>query len=173
MKRKKAGFTLVELVTTLSILGIAVGMASAVIANLVRTQNASNEEYSYAKQIDDTRSLLNEFCSYVSMYSEDDSFAHPISFTFASINESKTSISFSYTVDESTYLYSLSYEDQSLKVLNNYVGDVDYLKYNKNISIPDIKNYQINYDDTLKMVKTTFSVNGRDYHHVAVVRSLL
>ena len=170
MKRKKPGFTLVELVTTLSILGIAVGMASAVIANLVRTQNASNDEYAFAKQIDDTRSLLNEFCSYVSVNADTGEYPNALSFTYSGTNVEKTQITF---ICNDTYNYSLLYEDNSLKVQNDYDGSVDYLKYSKNISIPDVKNFQINFENSLSMVKTTFSVNGKDYHHVALVRSLL
>lgn len=166
MKKKSKGFTLIEMVTTLALLAVGVSMAIVVISNLVRTQNASTAQYNYSKQIDEARALINDYCSFVSLNTKNYDTNHGLSFTYVGIGENKHSITFT----DGDANFSLVFEDSYLKVINNSTSELDYLKFSKNVSVPDISEFAFNFDENLAMLETTFKVNQKDYHHIAIIR---
>lgn len=166
MNKRRAGFTLVELITVMALLAIGVTMFGVVIANMVRTQNASSSQYSYARQINDTRSLINDYCSFVSLKTHSYDETNGITFTYVPSGDPHTSITF--TDGEANY--TLSYSSGELKILNDSSSTLDYLKYSKTISVPDVQNFVVYYDQDLALVNATFSVNAKEYHHIALVR---
>ena len=166
MQKKKSGFTLIEMVTVLSILAVGVSMSAVVISNLINTQNASTAQYNYSKQVDNIKDLVDDYCSYVSLNT---SGTYGVSFSFSSVSEDHHTLVFT----DGTADHSLTLVDGLLKITSDSSSTNDYLLYSKSVSVPDVKDYVLYYDDEHAMVKVTFSVNEKEYRHIALVRSEL
>lgn len=168
MKLRK-GFTLLEVVVTMAILGISTALTVVVAANLANVQNASATQFSYSKQINDINDIASKYVSFVSLNTKS------ISFTYAS-HDTK-SITFNATGDEvgGTYWYRFGYnnETNTFGISTNYSGDVSYLIFDYSITVKDVKNDGVNftYNSVDKILTLTINLNGMDNHLVYVVRA--
>lgn len=168
MKLRK-GFTLIEVVVTLSIIGISTALTVVVAANLANIQSASAIQYSYAKQINDINDIANKYVSFVSLDTTSASFSY--------VSSTNTSITFSAsgTDLDKAYHYTFKFDNtnNSFEVTNdnNYSGDNSYFIYSASVKTKDITSDKVNFSYNEGTLTLTINLNGMDNHLVYVVRS--
>ena len=157
--KTKKGFTLLEAVVTIGVLGVITAMTTAVIANMVNIQKASGDQYEYSEEMKDAFDLVDEYMSYVSIP------------RFSYRTSNTTSISFTYTFsDESTLNYGLSYSNNVLSYgpETEYSGSDEYFKKTNRVSLKNITSgedsFRFTYDQGLSMLMVYLHVNGKSAH---------
>jgi len=168
MKMRK-GFTLLEVVVTMAILGISTALTVVVAANLANVQSASATQFSYSKQINDINDIANKYVSFVSLNTGS------ISFTYASHDTKSVTFNASGTEVGGTYWYRFGYNNEAntFDISSNYSGDVSYLIFDYSITVKDVKNdgVKFTYNEDDKILTLTINLNGMDNHLVYVVRA--
>ena len=164
--KNRNGFTLIETITTLMILGIAFTMTGVVIANMANAQNTSSSQYKYSEEI---RELDNGIDKYVSFLSLNIPGEDGVSFSFNSISENKDRISFTY----SSFYYDLYYNDGHLEtVTNSGTGITEIDGFRIDVKIPDVTSFEFSYDSSLAILGVSYEINGREHHGTYIVRTL-
>ena len=159
--RLKKGFTLVEMVVTLAIIGVASALTVIVVTNLVNSQNASSNQYVYSKEMDLIDKTANEFVSFVSVNDSDASFTYK--------SQTETSVTFTYK----TYDYTFSFSGDALRLTNTYDGDVDYFKKTFVKEIKYATNFSFSFDTSSALLKIQYNLNKATNTNTYVVRTLL
>lgn len=160
--KKKRGFTVVELVATLALLGISTSLVVVVISNLANIQNASSDQYVIQDELNKIDNFTNDYISFVSLNNSDTSFAY-----YSSDNKSLT---FRYN---NLYEYIFSYANSKLLITNNYDGSVDYFYKAGELSLKYTSNISFNYNDELNLFKLSVSINGIENNLLYLMRSSL
>ncbi|GEM_PF-5323517 len=138
--KKRKGFTLVETIVTLSILGISFGLAATVVAALLGVQNKASDQYVASKQLKVANDMISDYVSFVSVKTESTSF----SFSSASATSVK------YT--NNSYLYELKYDNKTLSITTNYDGSVEYLKKNASEQLDSLDYVKFEYTAPLNLL---------------------
>lgn len=150
--RNKKGFTLLEAVVTIAVLGISLGLATLVMSSLVRVQDASVNENLIN---DDLNSLDKVVSSYVSMVDD-------IRFEF---NEEASNLELKYlTFTAFSCDFTLSYVANTISYSSNYGTavdqDIDYLKQRKSALLSYISDVSFDYDASLKLLVVRAETKG-------------
>ena len=161
LRRKKKGFTLVELVTAIAILGVATAMTTAVIVNFNQIQNASSDQYRYDEELRNINKCFEDYVNFISLNNSEVSFNY--------VSNTDTSLTFSYD----TYSYVVSYADKKLKVTNDYDGEVNYFKFNRSIDLNYTSAFKLSYYSDLALLNLKVTINNKEHHMDYVVRTLL
>ena len=161
--RNKKGFTLLEAVDTIAVLGISLGLATLVMSSLVRVQDASVNENLIN---DDLNSLDKVVSSYVSM-----------------VSQKTDGIQFQYKAKDSKYLtftafscdFTLSYEANTISYSSNYGTavdqDIDYLKQRENVLLSYISDVSFDYNVSLKLLVVRAETKGYVNRFTYVLRA--
>lgn len=160
MKSKK-GFTLVEMVVTLAIIGVSSALTVIVVTNLVNSQNASSNQYAYSKEMDIIDKTANEFVSFISINDSDASFTYK--------SQSETSVTFTYD----TYDYTFSFSDKALRLTNNYDGEEAYFRKTFIKTLEYATNFVFSFDESSALLKIQYDLNKTTNTNTYVVRTLL
>ena len=161
MKSKK-GFTLVEMVVTLAIIGVSSALTVIVVTNLVNSQNASSNQYAYSKEMDIIDKTANEFVSFVSINNSDASFTYK--------SQSETSVTFTY---DNTYDYTFCFSDKALRLTNNYDGEEAYFRKTFIKTLEHATNFVFSFDVSSALLKIQYDLNKTTNTNTYVVRTLL
>ena len=145
--KKRKGFTLVETVVTLSILGIAFALTASVVAALMNVQNKASDQYVASKQLNTANNMVNDYISFVSVQSE----STPFKF------KSVSSKSVKYTI--STYTFELKYEDNNLSISSNYDGSNEYLKKSASTNLNALDYVKFEYVSSVSLLIAEMKAN--------------
>ena len=140
--KKKRGFTLIETVATLSIIGVSFALSAGVIAALLNVQNKSNDQLYINKQLKQADSFIDDYVSFVSVHTNELSFSTPV----VSVNKVKSGIS------GTNYTYTLEFSDNVLSINNTYTGSEEYFSKTGSINLEHIKSIVFSYDSTISLL---------------------
>jgi prepilin-type N-terminal cleavage/methylation domain-containing protein len=112
MKGKRKGFTLVEAVVTIAVLGVTFSLTTVAVTQLVQVQNSAADQTAIESRYQAADSLMNEYVSFVGLNTPGE---QGISFAYES--SSLNSLVFTATYAGSTYDFVLSHDSAS-KVLS-------------------------------------------------------
>ena len=111
MKGTKKGFTLVEAVVTIAILGVAFSLTTFAISQLAQVQNGAAEQVSFETRYQEADSLLNEYVSFVSLKTPGE---QGISFSYK--NHTSEALVFTASYLSNDYNFSLSFDSTNKKL---------------------------------------------------------
>ena len=161
MIKIKRGFTIIELVMTIGIIGITTAMTGVVIANMSNAQKVSTDQYVNIKQISTINEVANEYISYISLNTS------VISFSFGSTTDH------SLTFLHNAYSYTLSFSDNIISISNDYDGEESFFKKSRQEEVDNVESCTFNYNQTLCLLKLTVVVAGQENYLDYVVRTAL
>lgn len=161
MRRIRKGFTIIELVITIAILGVSTALTAVVISSATKVQQSTATQYEYNNTVNGIDSLLRDYVSFISVNDEKSSF------TFFSCTDDK--ISFKH----GGYEYYLSYEFNSFVFSTDYNGEDDYFKKNITLDVSYVDDVVFSYYSDTALLTLSLTVNGLENNFYYVVRSLL
>ena len=144
MKKTKKGFTVVELVVTLALVGILTATTAITITATVRIQNEASEKTATAREMDEVATRVKEVVSFFSVKND------ACDFQFSACSDSE--ITFENNAVSASY--TLGFAEKSLFLSNNYTGENRYLQYAFSLSYPHLENIEFSYDSTLDLLTT-------------------
>ncbi len=163
MKPSHRGFTTVELVVTIAVIGVLSAMTAVTIGAMVNVQNKASTTTAINQQLDSASEKIQELVSFVSVKNDVCQFGEP------TCNEA--SIIFANTINSTTY--SLNFAQKKLVLSNTYTGSVEYLKYAYTAEYSEINSMSFSYDSSLKMIKAVITPsNGAAVTHVYTLEVL-
>ena len=156
--RKKKGFTLLEVVVTLSILGISFGLTAGTVAALINIQKSTAHQNAINSQLNSIDKAVSDYISYVSIPN----------FEYVAGQSDDKTVTFQY---DSGYLYKLSYSNNQLTFTTNHPVSDDYFYKNELIDVPEIKSLTFSYNETLKLLTSIVSYDSNSISYAYVVRT--
>ena len=158
--KKRRGFTLLEAIVTLSILGICFGLTIGVVASLTSIQKSSSNSISLSNQLDRVDKTVQEYVSIVSIKTGTKEF------TYSSENSGSTQIVFINGSDS----YTLKYLNKQISITKT--GDVvSYLPIQYDIK--DINGVVFSYKENLALLLTDVEISSTHYKFAYTIRTLL
>ena len=156
--RNRKGFTLVEAVVTIGVLGLCSAMIIGTIVSLVNIQKTSVNQNVRTSELTKIDSLCNDYVSFISQEN----------FTFSSSSESEVVFTF-----DTTYNASLIYNsnESSLTFSTNYPEETNYFYRNEKVSLDSSNKIVFNYDSTNKLLFVDSIVNEKHNRVSYIVRS--
>ena len=156
--RKKSGFTLIEAIVTVGILGISSAMTILVMTSLVRVQDAAADESLVNGDFQTLDSTVN---SYISLVSQKNS-VH--SFTYKSTSSS--SLVYSLATDD----FTLSYSNPNISISTTYSGSDESLKVSQVKELSNISNVEFDFDASINLLIVKATARGTVNKFTYVVR---
>ena len=158
--KKRRGFTLLEAIVTLSILGICFGLTIGVVASLTSIQKSSSNSISLSNQLDRVDKTVQEYVSIVSIKTGTKEF------TYSSENSGSTQIVF---INGSEF-YTLKYLNKQISITKT--GDVvSYLPIQYDIK--DIDGVVFSFNEELALLSTDVEISSTHYKFAYTIRTLL
>lgn len=157
MRKCKKGFTVVELVITIALVGILSATAAITVSALVNIQSNISKTTSTQKDIEDASNNIKDAVSFVSVKNS------ICAFEIKACVESE--ITFTNTVDSADY--SLSFAEKTLRFTSDYAGENEYLQYAFSNAYSTLKTIEFSYDASLHLLKATITPeSGSTTNHV-------
>ncbi len=148
--KARRGFTTVELVIAIALIGILSAMTIVSISAMVSIQNSASTSANATEQADQAKRKIADYVSFLSVKNSSCSFSYASS--------TNGSISFQNTIDSA--LYSLSFAEKTLSLSTTYTGSEDYLNYHFSESYSAIDSIAFSYDNTIGLLTATITPNG-------------
>lgn len=162
MRRKtRKGFTIVELVMTIAILGVSTALTVLVIANVTNIQRSSTNQFVYSKQLKAIDDIANDYVSFVSLNNS------AVDFNYVT----DTTSSITFKCDD--YLYILSYSNHIFGITNNYDGADEYFAKTENANVDVVDDVVFSYYPELGQLVLTVKINDVDNHLSYIFRGEL
>lgn len=162
--RCKKGFTVIELAVTLAILGISFSLTAVVVVTLNSTQQNTNTIVAINSDIQAANDLILDYVSFISLRTTNEA-----QFTYNSSDSSKVI----FTNDSAKYILSFNNSIISAKT-KDYSGNIDYFKYNKTVSVPNISSIEFSYtiggSNSPDLLVATMKTSKSSESHVYFVR---
>ena len=152
--KKQKGFTLIEVVATLTILAISFALTVGTVVGLTNIQKSTAKQNAINRQLNDVDEMVSDYVSYISIPN----------FTFKSLSSDKNEIIFSHE----TYDYSLKYNENVLLLTTTYEPSEDYFYKNSQIDINQISNIEFSYDEDLNLLvsRVFYGENSINYSYI-------
>ena len=149
MKGKRKGFTLVEAVVTIAVLGVTFSLTTVAVTQLVQVQNGAAEQTAIESRYQAADSLMNEYVSFVGLNTPGE---QGISFAYKS--SSPNSLVFTATYASSTYDFILSHDSASrvLSVTCPQTPPEGYLSKSNWTKTSRIEGVTFAYDNSLSLI---------------------
>ena len=144
MKRAKKGFTVVELVVTIALVGILAATTAITITATVRIQNEASEKTATAREVDEAATRIKEVVSFLSVQND------VCDFHFSGCTG--TEVTFRNNADSASY--TLGFAEKSLYLSNDYGGENRYFQYSFTLSYPHIEKIDFSFDSSLQLLTT-------------------
>ncbi|MBQ7250744.1 MAG: type II secretion system protein [Bacilli bacterium] len=157
MKKAKKGFTVVELVVTIALVGILAATTAITITATVRIQSEASEKTATAREMDEAVTRIKEVVSYFSVQND------VCDFQFSGCTG--TEVTFTNNADSASY--TLGFAEKSLYLSNDYGGENRYFQYSFTLSYSHIEKIDFSYDSSLQLLTTILRpLNGSPSTHV-------
>ena len=157
--RKKPGFTLLEAIITIGILGISSVMTVLVMTSLVRVQDAAADESLVNNDLQTLDSTVN---SYISLVSQKNDVRE---FTYKSFSSS--SLVYSFDGDD----YTLSYSYPNLMIQTTYSGADTSLQVAKTENLENVSSVTFDFDHDIDLLIVKAVARGTESRFTYVVRT--
>ena len=152
MKKRHLGYTLIEIVMTLSIIGIAAALVGLGVAQMADFQNRSSVSVMKRQELQDLDSFVRDYISFVDVKTYSSETPNGRSFSFKDVSE--RSISFKYVANEEDHVYTLSF-NQTYKTIQIEGSLSDEM--NKSKSFSSISDVVFSWNDTLQLLTLNVS----------------
>lgn len=159
MKQRK-GFTLLETIVTLSIIGASFALTAGVVAALLNVQKKSNSQLLVNKDLKRADTFIKNYVSFVSLHNES------VSFSVKNVNDTNVKCG----IDGTTYTYTLSFVEHSLSISNTYTGSESYFKKVDSITIDSIDKIKFSYDSTISLLLAEMKTESSLVKYAYVLR---
>lgn len=160
--KKRKGFTAVELVVTLGILGIAFALSAGLIVAMTTVQKSNATETNKSKEFTRFNDAVSSYVSFLSINTDD------ISFTYDSEKSADNKIVFDYL----TYRFDLYFYNSTLSMTNNYNGDNDYFKKTFSYSFQYIHEVTFEYTPSIGQLVSRVNIGGNVINYSHIVRTV-
>lgn len=166
MKGKRKGFTLVEAVVTLAVLGVTFSLTTVAVTQLVQVQNGAADQTAIESRYQAADSLMNEYVSFVGLNTPGE---QGISFAYKS--SSANSIVFTATYVSSTYDFVLSHNSASrvLSVTCAQTPPEGYLSKSNWTKTDRIEGVTFAYDKSLSLITAEVHLDATHQRKFAYV----
>ena len=162
MKRRR-GFTLIEAVITIGIMGICFGLITLVMVSLVRVQDASADENLVNSDLRILDEVVSKYTSTISLKND--------SFNFEYDSCSENSLKFKWEKDaETIYKFSLDYSSPNIVISSDYDGEIEYLQIAENRKIESLSNVTFAFDEDIKLLVVNAEARGINNKFVYTMR---
>ena len=158
--KKKKGFTLIETVATLSIIGVSFALSAGVIAALLNVQKKSNDQLLVNKQLRQADSFISDYVSFISVHTNDLSFSSPV----VSTNKVKSGIS------GTNYTYTLDFSDNVLSIINTYSGSDKYFNKTGSVNLTQIRSIVFGYDNSISLLTAEMWLSSSKLVYTYILR---
>ena len=152
---KRKGFTLLEVIVTLSILGICFALTIGVVAALTNIQKASSSNISLNNQVDKVDSTVKEYVSIVS------------------VNTSAKSYLPETSPNDYEVIFSKSETKYYLRYANNKVGIYEGSSTIIEHEVVDIEDVKFGYEASLALLVASVQTSNATYKFTYTVRTML
>jgi prepilin-type N-terminal cleavage/methylation domain-containing protein len=168
MRGKRKGFTLVEAVVTIAVLGVTFSLTTVVVTQLVQVQNSAADQTAIESRYQAADSLMNEYVSFVGLNTPGE---QGISFAYNYESSSPNSLVFTATYVSSRYDFVLSHDSAS-KVLSvtcaqtppeGYLSKSNWTKTNR------IEGVTFAYDESLSLITAEICLDASHQRKFAYV----
>ena len=166
MKGNRKGFTLVEAVVTLAILGLTFGLTTLAISQLARIQDGATGQVSIESSYQAADEMMTEFVSFVSLKTSGDD-----GINFAYTSQTESSLTFTAAYHSSSYLFTLSHDSasKSLKVISDPNVPAGYLAKSKWTKASHIEGVNFSFDSDLSLFNATIRLDETHSRNFAYV----
>lgn len=166
MKGKRKGFTLVEAVVTLAVLGVTFSLTTVAVTQLVQVQNGAADQTAIESRYQAADSLMNEYVSFVGLNTPGE---QGISFVYKS--SSANSLVFTATYVSSTYDFVLSHNSASrvLSVTCAQTPPEGYLSKSNWTKTDRIEGVTFAYDTSLSLITAEVRLDAMHQRKFAYV----
>ena len=162
MRKTKKGFTLIEVVVTLAILGVSFALTGIVVSQLTGVQNATSVLVSHETVFDNADRLISEYVSYVSVVTPSLSFqiagssSSVVSFEGRSYPDPDdrdvyASAAFSLTFDSTAK--NLTVTSSSSETLEGYLAKSDWSV------VKGMETVEFTYDASISLLTAVITIN--------------
>ena len=152
---KRKGFTLLEVIVTISILGICFALTIGVVAALTNIQKASSSNVSLNSQVDKVDATAKEFVSLVS------------------INTSAKSYTPETSPNDYEVIFSKNETKYYLRYLDSRVGIYEDSSTLVEYEVDDIKDVKFEYTASLALLIASVQTSNTTYKFAYTVRTML
>ena len=167
MKLRK-GFTIIEMVITIAILGVAFGLSAVAFSNLTRIQNSAANQLVVSREIDKIDEVTNEYISLVSLNTPS------VKFDYANVESGERYVTFSEDDPTPSFSYTLKFENSSIAYFSFYSGDNDFLKKHRGESFKHINDVTMSYSQSLALLTLDIKYSGsKNIRYSYIVRTAL
>ena len=170
MKRAKKGFTLVEAIVTIAVLGVTGTLTVLAVNQLTSIQNGAANQVGDETTLNRADELTNEFISYVSIASPASSGG--LSFSIdPSIGQDAKEITFFASYDNKSFPYILEF-DSSAKTLTVSLPDnppSGYLSKQNWTKVSNLTNVKFNYESSIHLLTADFYISETAFRRYAYV----
>ena len=168
MKGKRKGFTLVEAVVTLAVLGVTFSLTTIAVTQLVQVQNGAADQTAIESRYQAADSLMNEYVSFVGLNTPGE---QGISFAYKSSSSSANSLVFTATYVSSTYDFVLSHNPASrvLSVTCAQTPPEGYLSKSNWTKTNQIEGVTFAYDKSLSLITAEVRLDASHQRKFAYV----
>lgn len=168
MKGKRKGFTLVEAVVTIAVLGVTFSLTTVAVTQLVQVQNGAADQTAIESRYQAADSLMNEFVSFVGLNTSTEG-EQGISFAYKSF--STDSLIFTATYAGSNYDFVLSHDsaNQVLSVTCDQTPPEGYLSKSNWTKTNRIEGVTFAYDESLSLITAEIRLDALHQRKFAYV----
>lgn len=166
MKGKRKGFTLVEAVVTIAVLGVTFSLTTVAVTQLVQVQNGAADQTALESRYQAADSLMNEYVSFVGLKTPGE---QGISFAYKS--SSANSLVFTATYASSTYDFVLSHDsaNQVLSVTCDQTPPEGYLSKSNWTKTNRIEGVAFSYVESLSLITAEIRLDASHQRKFAYV----
>ena len=157
--RNKKGFTLIETVVTLSIIGVSFALVAGVVASLFNVQDTSTSQLLINKELKTADNMIKDYVSFVSLKTDD------VSFSVTSASGNKVVCKYS------TYSYNLQFSEGTLSITNNYDGGETYFQKTGSQQFKTIEDIKFEYTSSISLLIAEIKAESNTMRYSYVVRT--
>lgn len=147
MRKARKGFTTVELVITLALIGVLSAMSAVTIAAMVNIQGNAGQTASVTEQVDAASRKIAETVSFISVKNA------VCDFEVSACEDEQ--ITFENRANSTEYCPGFA--GTALNLTTNYAGSDPYLNYSYSEKYTSIKSIVFSYDLTLSLMKVVIN----------------